>query len=159
MKSIQKNMVPALVAVLLVSAGRAEEEVRYPEDPWGDDTPVPMAEYKPSVECPGCPLDFRVGDCWQCFAAKGKMCLDKEGKGLFNHMETTKPGVGFCCSPSSTSEFCTTGTQHGHGGSTVEILCSPESFIPADQAAASPYKNVITGDRNYQMFAYCPNIN
>ena len=84
------------------------------------------------------------------------MCLDKDGKGLFNHMETTKPGVGFCCNPSSTSEFCTSGTTHGHGGSQVEILCSPDSYLSRSQIATSPYKNVITGIRNYQMFAYCP---
>ena len=135
-------------------------DTMYPEDPWIFGQPVPpMSEYEPSIECPDCPRGLRIGDCWQCFEARGRMCIDKDGKGLFNYMQTTKPGVGFCCAPDSTADVCTSGKVLGEGPSQIEMLCSPESYLSPENLQASPYNQVVTGDRNHQMFAYCPNIN
>lgn len=151
-------IVPALlVHVLLLSSCHTTDIEMYWEDPWLPYAEVPsMAEYTPSEDCPICPPDFRIGDCWQCYQAKGRMCVDKDGKRLDKHMRNTKPGVGFCCSPDSTAKICTTGTVYEEDD--VEIICSPDSFFTDDQKTNSPYKDVATGDRNNQMFAYCPSI-
>ena len=74
---MQTNMVPAILATLLVGTSDIsaqtsiqkirqleDEEKRFPEDRWPNDQVPSMVDYKPSSECPNCPKDFRIGDCW-----------------------------------------------------------------------------------------------
>lgn len=71
---------------------------------------VPMSEYSPSPFCKDCPKDFRVLDCWQCFEAQGKVCMDKNHRSLYYHMETSKAGAVFCCDPNYNEGYCKDGS-------------------------------------------------
>ena len=47
-----------------------------------DSALVPMSEYSPMKFPPGSgiyyPENFRILDCWKCFEAKGKMCIEEK---------------------------------------------------------------------------------
>ena len=114
----------------------------------------PMSVYRPNTgTCPKCPKDYRVLDCWQCFEAQGKVCMDKTHGSLLHHVETSRRSAVFCCKQDYNEGYCKEGETHGDDAAKVEMLCSPSSFGPSGQ-----FTDVLTANRNYQMFAYCPQI-
>lgn len=72
-------------------------------------------------------------------------------------MHSTKAGLVFCCKPDSNEGYCQDGNTHGLSpdGDQLDIICSPPSFVPDPETSSS---TVLTGNRNHQMFAYCPKI-
>lgn len=121
---------------------------------------VPMEEYQPPNDLDGnpkfyYPTEYRILNCWECFEAQGKMCLDAGHNSLYHHTKTSDPGGAFCCKPDSTDGYCQHGAIHDHEGeSEITTVCSPPSL-----GATSKYTNVLTNNRNHQMFAFCPTIN
>jgi hypothetical protein len=63
--------------------------------------PIPLMDdyVPPNDQWTTYPDNYRVLDCWQCFQAQGKVCMDKDHQSLFNtnHIETSKKGQIFCC--------------------------------------------------------------
>ena len=51
---------------------------------------VPMSEYA---------KDTRTLDCWQCFAADGFFCHEKDQKSLKAITGSDDPSMGICCKP------------------------------------------------------------
>lgn len=100
-----------------------------------------MEEYENELT-PG----YRVLNCFECFEAKGKMCIDKTYVTLFHKTQSSHEARGICCKQSSTEGFCA--PEH------PEIVCSMNSY---DDDPESKYKNVLSENyRNYQMYAFCP---
>ena len=100
-------------------------------------------------------------DCWQCFDAQGKVCMDAEHDNLFtsNHIQTSKGGQVICCKSDYNEGYCKDGNVIADAGQQpITMVCSPPSFVADPASSSSTYKNVITGNRNHQMFAYCPQI-
>ena len=89
-----------------------------------------MATYVPDAGCPNCPKDFRVLDCWECFQAQGKVCMDKSHNTLMHHLQTSKTSAIFCCKQDNNKEYCKDGWTYGNKGDAdyVEMICSPSSF-------------------------------
>ena len=88
-------------------------------------------------------------DCWQCFDNKGRICHQKDYKNMFNYTNRTSPAIGICCRGDYYDGFC--------ADNHPELQCSMRSY---DSDEDSIYKNVLSnGNRNHQMFAFCPNIN
>lgn len=107
---------------------------------------VPMDEYKPPI---GQSDDWRALDCWQCFEAQGRMCHQKYYESLWNLTQRANQGIGICCKLDATEGIC--------APNNPDISCSMKSY---DVDANSTYREVISaGNRNYQMFAYCPMVN
>ena len=81
--------------------------------------------------------------------------MDKSHRSLIYHMQTSKTSSIFCCKQDYNEGYCKDGSEHGFGRSSIEMVCSPPSFGNGGKFAPvlSP------GNRNYQMFAYCPTIN
>lgn len=122
---------------------------------------VPMADYVPPSDLDSFPsmyypTDYRILNCWECFEAQGKVCIDGGHNSLYHHTKSSDPGNLFCCKPDSTDEFCTNGATHDYEGieENVEIVCSEPSY-----GASSKFENILTNNRNHQMFAFCPTIN
>ena len=70
---------------------------------------VPMSAYiAPTSDDPEkyYPRGYRVLDCWQCFRAKGKMCLDKYDRPSFGHTGSMIAGDAFCCRGDYNGEYC-----------------------------------------------------
>ena len=105
---------------------------------------------------------YRVLNCWDCFKAQGKMCIDEVYKSLYWHTYTGNIGSAFCCKPDADDGYCKTGNIHTHeeidNGETVvreiHMLCSEPSVGATDK-----YSDILTSGRNHQMFAFCPAIN
>ena len=87
------------------------------------------------------------------------MCIDEDQGELLYHTGTGVAGAAFCCKQDYNEEYCKNGATHLHKGEDHKIttVCSPPSFVP--NSAGSPYSPVLTGDRNYQFFAFCPAVN
>lgn len=155
MKKVQIVAGKILALALITQTDTASSFQRIPVDPIRVGAKIPtMNEYKPEPGY-GYPTEFRVTDCWQCFQAQGKVCMEKSHGHLFDHMETTKKSGVFCCKPDYNEGYCKNGATHGPNDDTqVEMICSPPSFV--GNPASSPYSNVLTGQRNHQLFAYCP---
>lgn len=120
---------------------------------------VPMISYQPPSDLDNdpnyyYPTEYRVLNCWECFEAQGRICIDEGHNSLYHHTGSSDRGNAFCCKPDSTHEYCTTGNVHKHGDTEegITTLCSPKS------TSSSKYSNVLTQSRNHQMFAFCPAI-
>ena len=66
-------------------------------------------------------------------------------------------GDAFCCKGDYNDEYCEHGQRHIKGGMEIKTICSPPSF--ESNPESSTYADVMTGQRNYQMFAFCPGVN
>ena len=87
--------------------------------------------------------DTKSMDCWDCFAAQGRMCHGKDYKGIPQYTRSSISGKGICCKQDSTDPLCDNSL----------LDCSMDSFGDSE----GKYSDVLTGgDRNNQMFAYCP---
>lgn len=125
---------------------------------------VPMSEYVPTEVPPNAgyyyPKNFRILNCWQCFEAKGKICIDEDQGNLFSHTGSSVVGNAFCCKQDYNEDYCKSGEEHTHEKSgddhTIKTVCSPPSFVP-DKSGT--HADVLTGDRNFQFFAFCPGVN
>ena len=100
---------------------------------------VKMSEYK---------KDYRTLNCWECFEAAGKMCHDRDHKSMIKVTGSSNFGHGVCCKPGSTNEHCVSGSG--------DHICSQPVL---DQDTSDKYKNILTGGKNHQMFAFCPKTN
>lgn len=120
---------------------------------------VPMRDYVPPGDLdsnPGFfyPADYRVLNCWECFQSQGKMCIDKAQGQLFQFTSSSDPGRAFCCKPDINTGFCESGSEHTRESQTITTICSQPSYGVSD----SKYSNVLTDNRNHQMFAFCPHV-
>lgn len=85
--------------------------------------------------------------------------MDQGHNSLFDHTGTSDPGAIFCCNPNSNEGYCKNGNQYDlyRDGEVIEYgmttVCSEPSFGANDK-----FYNILTGNRNHQMFAYCPSI-
>lgn len=137
-----------LLCVALGGVAAVAEEVQKPiddQDLYGlvgtprhlqyDDGPiVPMEEYD-NEATPG----YRVLDCFECFQAKGKMCIDRKYQSMFLKTKSSHEARGICCKPSNTTGYCS--PTH------PELACSMNSY---DDDPDSKYKAVLSeGFRNY----------
>jgi hypothetical protein len=120
---------------------------------------VPMNQYTPPTDLDSdpnyyYPSEYRVLNCWECFEAQGRICIDEGHNSLYHHTGSSDKGNAFCCKPGSTHKYCTTGNEHKHGDAEEGItsLCSPSSI------STTEYASVLTSNRNHQMFAFCPAI-
>lgn len=116
-----------------------------PVDVPGQNIPT-MADYVPSGS--NYPKDFRILDCWQCFEAQGKVCMDKDHQSLIQHIETTKSSAIFCCKQDYNEGYCKDGSKHtDQAGGEIEMVCSPGSFNPGKSGT---FGGVVSTDlRNY----------
>ena len=118
-----------------------------------------MDEYVPPPD-PGdgryYPTNFRVLDCWQCFRAKGKICIDKDGKSLYPHTKDSVFGNALCCKPDNNDNYCNSGEPIKVGNSEITPLCSPPSYSTEEND--SSVRSVLTGQRNYLYWAFCPAV-
>ena len=108
---------------------------------------VLMSEYVPSYipERNGYhPENFRLLNCWECYQAQGKMCIDKEHDSLYEITKSSFFGDGFCCKPDYNEGYCQTGYRETQGNLDLEILCSP----PAYDTSTSLF--------NPLYYAFCP---
>lgn len=112
---------------------------------------VPMADYVPPAHFANdpnyhYPTGYRVLDCWECFEAQGKVCMDEGHNSLYHHTKSSDPGNAFCCKPDSTDGYCQAGATHGHGGTEhgIATVCSEPST-----GATSKFKDILTGNRNH----------
>ena len=74
---------------------------------------VPMADYVPqSVYGPNDPFyypkDFRILNCWECFEAQGKICIERNANhaALLSHTTTREKGNTFCCKQDYNEGYC-----------------------------------------------------
>lgn len=99
---------------------------------------VPMAEY---------PFEYRTLNCWECFEAQGSMCHHEDYAHDVNFLQSGNWGDGICCKNGATSGACFVDESN-------DMHCSPPSIDDGGK-----YKDVMTqGNRNYQLFAFCPGI-
>jgi len=73
---------------------------------------VPMDSYLPPNDLDNVPdffypTEYRVLNCWECFEAEGKVCMDLGHNSLYHHTKSSDPGNVFCCKPGSTDPYCT----------------------------------------------------
>lgn len=122
---------------------------------------VPMAEYTPPSDFDNNPKlyypnYYRVLNCWECFEAEGKICMDSGHNSLYHHTKSSDPGSAFCCKPDSDEGYCKHGAAHDHEGEEegIESVCSQPS-----KGGLSKYSSILTSGKNHQMFAFCPAIN
>ena len=74
------------------------------------------------------------------------MCHGKNYATIFQYTQSSNIYKGVCCKPGSTDDMC--------NGKLLD--CSMDSTGPS---SGNKYKDVLTdGNRNYQMFTYCPGI-
>ena len=121
----------ATLAALFSTAQAADGYVPYKE---GD----LMADYS---------KDYRALDCTECIQAQGKMCGKKDGSSVISITGSSNPGHGNCCKPDNVSD--------SHCKSEGDYICSPP-ILGSD--GSDDFKKVLTGDKNMQMIAFCPNV-
>lgn len=109
-----------------------------------------MAEYEPSMACPHCPANYRILDCWECFEAKGKVCMDASHGSMFHFIQTSKTGVVFCCKQDYNEGFCEDGARVGttQDDHYMDMVCSPPSHSE-NPTESGKYADVFTGKRNH----------
>lgn len=102
------------------------------------------------------PTDYRILNCWECFEAQGKLCMDQGHNSLYHLTGSSNPGNAFCCKPDSNEGYCKQGGVHSYKGKEEDIttVCSQPST-----GASGDFKSILTGNRNHQLFAFCPSIN
>lgn len=144
---------PIKIAALVIAA-RAQTAVIDSFSPL-----VPMKDYVPPSDLdstPGLyyPADYRVLNCWECFEAQGKMCIEQGQNSLFLFTRSSDPGNAFCCKPDSNTGFCESGSKHYQSTVSMTTVCSQPSYGSSSAAT----RNILTDNRNHQMFAFCPHI-
>ena len=80
-------------------------------------------------------------DCWECFEAEGKMCHDVDHGSMIAKTGSSNSGHGVCCRQDYNEGVCAPSATH---------ICSP------GVTEEGKYEDVLTDDKNYQMFAFCP---
>lgn len=141
--NISKDSV--LVALLAMMPSPSYQDHAIKQDPVLPNTPLPlMKDYSPNLRFFS--ADYRILDCWQCFEAQGKVCMDRDFKHVNKHVSTTRSGQIFCCKQDYDGEFCGNGNVVGEGDEEFNMICSPPSQVtdPADK-----WFDVTTGDRNH----------
>lgn len=123
-----------------------------------------MSQYKPPGDLDGnpnyfYPKNYRILDCFECFEAQGKLCIDKGTSNLYPHTRSSNAANAFCCKPDYNEGYCKSGTTHYYDPNDEEdqgftTVCSMPS-----QGGGSLFNDVLTGNRNHQMYAFCPLIN
>ena len=95
---------------------------------------TPMADYVPPNDLDNdpnyyYPADYRILNCWDCFAAEGKVCIDQGHNSLFHHTGSSDPGNAFCCKPDADTGYCENGAIHDHSGveNQITTICSEPS--------------------------------
>lgn len=75
------------------------------------------------------PAEYRILNCWECFEAQGKVCLDTAHNSLYPHTGSSDAGNAFCCKPGSNEGYCEAGGVHGHKqpGAGITTVCSQPS--------------------------------
>ena len=91
--------------------------------------------------------DFRTLDCFECFKAEGKMCVDRDYESMIVATGSSNNFHGVCCKPGYEGQYCNNEEKN---------RCSPPVF---DNNINSKWVNVTTDNMNYQFFAFCPGIN
>lgn len=130
-----------------------------------NETPIGnMADYTPPTVAANAgyyyPANYRVLNCWECFLAKGKMCIDSSGKSLFTHTQSSVRGNGFCCKQDYNQEYCANGAVYSDPSKEeIQMTCSSPSYVNTTATPDSEWNPVLTSDRNYRMFAFCPGVN
>ena len=76
---------------------------------------------------------YRVLDCFECFQAKGKMCIDRNYNSMLNIIKSSHEARGVCCKPSNNTGYCA--PDH------PSLVCSMPSYDPDP---LSKYKNVVS---------------
>jgi hypothetical protein len=66
---------------------------------------------------------------------------------MIKHTGSSNRGHALCCKPGSTNEYCETGVEH---------TCSQPVL---EKDTSSLFDGILTAGKNYQMFAFCPQIN
>lgn len=121
---------------------------------------VPMSQYTPPKDLDSTPnlfypKDYRILNCWECFQAEGKICMDQGHNSLYHHTKSSDPGNVFCCKPDVHTGYCENGASHDYESEEdITTLCSQPS-----KGASSQFSNILTNGRNHQVFAFCPTIN
>lgn len=77
---------------------------------------------------------------------------------MFHHTGSSNPGNAFCCKPDSNTGYCESGASHKYAAAAgaedeITTICSQPSVGASDKFA-----DILTGYRNLQMFAFCPDI-
>lgn len=156
----------AVSVLLAITAMATKQSIlafdKIPSDDWPDDenADVPtMADYVPSQWCgANCPTDYRISDCWQCYKAQGKVCMDRDHGSMMHWIQTSNVGAVFCCKQDYNEGFCKDGNLMKDGSHEMTMACSPPSYADDPATNGGKYADVFTGKRNNQMFAYCPTI-
>ena len=90
--------------------------------------------------------EFQRGlDCWDCFKVGGRMCHGKNYASIMQYTYSSNLYKGVCCKPGSTDDMC--------NGKLLD--CSMDSV---GAGSGDKYRNVLTNNRNYLMFSYCPGL-
>jgi len=75
-----------------------------------------MSDYKPPEVEEGAgyyyPKDFRILNCYECFEAEGKMCIDENYGVMSQHTGSGNLYNGFCCRPGYNEGYCQPGKKH-----------------------------------------------
>ena len=84
--------VRSIIAALLLNSSIQKIMVDTSNLRHGDTIPL-MKDYVPEPGL-GYPSNYRITDCWQCFDAQGKVCMEANHDNLFtsNHITTSKGG-------------------------------------------------------------------
>ena len=75
----------------------------------------------------------RILDCWQCFQAKGRMCVDKHYAHMMSITKSSNQGYGVCCRPDTTEGLCNPLSE--------ELACSMPSY---DNDKTSKYSKILS---------------
>lgn len=165
----KRKLTISLLAIgycLLVGSVRSDYDLSKTIDDDFDAPIVPMDEYVPSYTYSQfdqyyIPKNFRLLNCWECFQAQGKMCIERDLKfhgGIMSHTTTKSRGDAFCCKQGFDEGFCQNNKEHQWSNKeSITTICSMPSY---DTDSSTKYSRVLDKDRrNYQMFAFCPSIN
>ena len=94
-------------------------------------------DYSPLVPMDEYGSDYRTLNVWECFAAKGKFCVDKNYKSMMALTGSSNRGHGLCCKTSSNSYPC---------NSDDMIICSQ----PAEDTNTTKWEHIQSrGNLNY----------
>ena len=77
---------------------------------------VDMSKYVPPSVPDGAsyyyPKDFRILNCWECFEARGKICIEEKHGKMNQHTGSSDPYNAFCCKQDNNEGYCKDGFRH-----------------------------------------------
>jgi len=79
-------------------------------------------------------LNYRTFSCWECFEARGKMCIDQNYQSMIRETGSSNRGHGICCKSDFYGQYCSKDGSDGH-------ICS-DPVISNNNVMA----NITTGD-------------